>query len=194
MADAAAIVPAVDVQTPGNEAADADTETARVETGRADVERFEQIDVADGLVGRQRPGCLGGVRDHHRLGDERLLIRPGLVERALDRLLAERDPCQRFDLVGAGELLVRFVVPSTVVLLRPLRVEEVGMDGPDIEHSHRGRRTGHEYHAIVADGFEGRLIRELLPELDELVLGVSEAPGRGDLVGGDEIRAEDRTG
>ncbi len=67
------------------------------------------------------------------------------------------------------------------------------MDGPNVEHSHRGRRTGHEHHAARAEGFEGRLIREFLPELDELALGVSEVPGRADLVGRDEIRPEDRT-
>ncbi len=119
-------MPVADVQTPdieAAEAADEDAETVRVETGRADVEPFEQIDVANGLVGRQRPGRLGGVRDHHWRGDERLLIRPGLVERVLDRLFAERDPAQRLDLVGAGELLVRFVVPVAAVPLRPLRVE-----------------------------------------------------------------------
>lgn len=176
------------------EVADANAVTIRVEGSGTDVELIEKIDITDGLVGRQRPSCLGDVWNDHRLGGELLLPRPGSSERVLDWLLAERNPAQCLDLVGVGELFARFVVPAAVVSLRPLMVKEVGMNGSDIEHGHRGRWTGHEYHAVVADGFEGRLIRDFLAQLDELVLGVSDASGRGNLVGGDKICAEDLPG
>ena len=182
---------ATHIQTPGIEVTHPDVVTVRVATGGANVEQVEQINVADSLVGRQRPGHLGGVRDHHRPDDKCLLIRPVHVERVLDRLLAEREPVQRLDLVSADELLVRFVVPATVVLLRPLCAEEVDMDGSNVEHSHRGRRTCYEHHAALFEGFEGRLIREITPQQGKLGLGVSEATGRGDFLRCDEVWAQD---
>lgn len=52
---AAAIVPAADAETPGIEAADEDTVTARVETGRPNVNTFEESDATDLVIGRDEP-------------------------------------------------------------------------------------------------------------------------------------------
>ncbi len=72
--------------------ADVHAFAVRVDGVGADIDVLKEVDIADGLVGRQRPDHFRDVGDDHWLLDDHLLFRPVLRQRVLDRLLAERDP------------------------------------------------------------------------------------------------------
>ncbi|MDB5187806.1 MAG: hypothetical protein JWO50_326 [Candidatus Kaiserbacteria bacterium] len=188
-----AVAPRVaDTETTVTGTADAHAVTNRSETGSPDVELVEQIDVVNGLVGRETPSRLCYVGDYHRVGDEQLLIRPSLVERVLNRLLAECDPDQGLNLVVVREILAGFVVPARVALVRPLGVEVVGIEGTDVEYGHRHGRARSEKHTGRGKACKHRLFRQALAEHDQLVLGIGEATCRRNLVGRDKVLTENR--
>ena len=120
------IVPVVDAETVGIKETDEDTVAVRIATGGTNVTVREQVNATDRLVGRHDPRRFRGVGDDTGRLHEHFLLLPGLVERALDRFLAERDPDTRLNLVLAGELLLRIVIPARIAFVRPLRAESAG--------------------------------------------------------------------
>ena len=76
---AAVVAPAADVETPGIEEADVDTVTVRVETGRPNVNAFEESDTTNLEIGHDEPAHLGGVRHGLELGQKLVLLVPGFA-------------------------------------------------------------------------------------------------------------------
>lgn len=115
---AAVAVPVADVETPGIEAADADAATVRVETGRPNVDAFEESDTTDLEIGRDEPTHLGGVRHLLERGQKLVLLVPVFAGRVRDWCLLDGEPSER-RFVFASKLLVG--IPPT-----RLRVEVGG--------------------------------------------------------------------
>ncbi|MFM2340112.1 MAG: hypothetical protein RLZZ360_748 [Candidatus Parcubacteria bacterium] len=182
---AAVVVPVVaDVKTLGNEVADEDTETVRVETRRANVDARQQIGVANGLEGRHAPRHFGNVRGHLVVGQKSLLLGPVLRGRLRDRLLAKHDPAG-FGLVVLGERLLG--IPAAF-----LRVEVVLLEAANLEEGHGAVGSSDQHVAVVAAPLEHFLRRNGVAELRELVVGIDDRFARlHDILGGDEILAED---
>ena len=172
-----------DVQTPGNEAAHDDTDTARVETRRVDVDAREQTDIPDRLVRGDAPDEFGRVRRNLVVREQSLLFGPVLRGRFGNCLLAKHDP-PSISLVVPSERLLR--VPAAF-----LRVEVVGPEVADFEHRHGPVGARDDHVAVVAAPFEHLLRGHGIAQLRELIVRVDDAPRLGDFLGEDEILTED---
>lgn len=92
IAVAEVIVPEADAQTPGIEDAHADAATVRVETGRADVDAFEESDTTDLEVGRDEPAHLSSIRHELDVGQKLVLLVPVFAGRVRHRRLLDGEP------------------------------------------------------------------------------------------------------
>ena len=181
----AAVTPiAADDEPVGSEVADVDTVPARVETGRPNVNAFEEPDTTDLEIGRDEPTHLGGVRHLLERGEKLVLLVPRLAGRVRNRRLLDQEPAEG-RLVLAGELLVG--IPPT-----RLRVEVGGLDLPNVERGHRRGRRRHDGVAVFLAPLEHVLRRQTFGECRDLLGGVNDARASlRDFLRRDEIRAED---
>ncbi len=115
----------VDAEPIGIEVADVDAATARVETGRPNVDAFEESDTTDLEIGRDEPAHLSSVWHLLECGQKFVLLVPGLPGRVGDWRLLDGEPSER-RFVFASELLVG--IPTT-----RFRVEVGGLDLPNVE-------------------------------------------------------------
>ena len=177
------VVPVADVQTLGIEAADVDTVTARVETGRTNVDAFEESDTTNLKVGRAEPAHLGSVRHTLEFRQKPLLV-PVLAGRVRDRRLLDHQPPEgRF--VLASELLIRIPAPG-------LAVEVTGLEFTNVEHGHRCGRCGHHGVTVSLTPPENILRRQTFGKGRDLFVSVANALASiGDFLWRNEIRAED---
>ena len=74
----AVAAPVADAETLGIEAADVDVVAVRVKTRCPDVDVLEESDTTNLVVGRDEPAHLGSVRNRFQLGEELVLLSPGL--------------------------------------------------------------------------------------------------------------------
>jgi len=181
----AAVAPIVaDAEPVGIEVADVDTVTARVETGRPNVNAFEESDTTNLEIGRDEPAHLGGVRHLLECREKLVLLVPRLAGRVRNRRLLDQEPPEG-RLVLAGELLIG--IPTA-----GLRVEVGGLDLPNVERGARLRRCRHDGITVVLAPLENVLRRQTFSECRDLFDGVNDARASlGDFLGRNEIRAED---
>ncbi len=181
---AVVVAPVDDSETKGIEAADADAATVRVETGRPNVNAFEESDTTNLKVGRDEPTHLGGVRYLLERGEKLVLLVPRLAGRVRNRRLLDQKPSEG-RLVLAGELLIG--IPPT-----RLRVEVRGLDIPNVERGHRRGRCRHDGVTVFLAPLEHILRRQTFGECRDLFGGVNDArTSLADFLRRDEIRAED---
>lgn len=179
------VVPiAVDVEPDGSEAADADTETARGETGCPNVNAFEESNTTNLEIGRDEPTHLGGVRHALDVGQKLVLLVPRLAGRVRNRRLLDQEPAEG-RLVLADGLLIG--IPPT-----RLRVEVGGLDIPNVERGHRCGRCRHNGVTVFLAPPENVLRRQTFGECRDLFAGVNDcSTNLADFLGRNEIRTED---
>lgn len=181
----AVVVPIVaDVEPVGNEVADVDTVTERVETGRPNVNAFEESDTTNLEIGRDKPAHLGGVRHLLECGEKLVLLVPRLASRVRNRRLLDGEPSER-RFVFVSKLLIR--IPTT-----RFRVEVCGFDFTNIEQRHRCRRCRYDGVTVFLAPLEHVFRWQTFGECRDLLGGVDDARASlGDFLGRNEIRAEE---
>lgn len=175
---------AADVEPVGIEVADEDTVTVRVETGRPNVDAFEESDTTNLEIGRDEPAHLGSVRHLLECEEKLVLLVPVFAGRVRNRRLLDQEPAEG-RLILAGELLIG--IPPV-----RLRIEVDGLDLPNVERGHRCGRCRHDGVTVVLAPLEYVLRRQIFGEPVSLLVGVNDARASlADFLGRNEIRAED---
>ena len=180
-------MPEANEETIGIEVADGNTVTARVETGRPNVNALEESDTTDLEIGRNEPAHLGGVGHRFECGQKLVLLVPVFAGRTYDWRLLDGEPSER-RFVFARELLLS--IPATC-----LRVEVGRLDLPNVEQGHRCGRCGDEGIIVGSTPLERVLGRQTFGKSRDLFVSVHDARScLRDFLRRDEIYAEDRTG
>gem|GEM_PF-5482188 len=182
-----AVAPVVDVESVVVEDPDDHTVAARVDAGGTSVEATEEVDAPDRFVDGHPPDLFGGVGHHLEVGEELLLLAPRLGRGVRNDALAEHQPATGH-LVVAGELLALVVVPAAL-----LGVEVASLQLTNVEERHVTGRARHEHEVVATQPLQRLPVGESALKLGDLVVGVGEASSGGDLLGGDEVVAEDLT-
>lgn len=185
---AAAVAPAVDVEAVLVEAPDEDVVSERVDARGAGVDVAQQVYAPDRLVAGQRPHELDGHGRRLEVGEELLLLTPRLRRGVRHDALADHVPAAG-DLLVAGEGLALLGVPAAL-----LAVEVAPLQLTDVEQRHLTGAARHEHVVVALEPLEGLPVGERLLEVSDLFLAVGEASGSADLLGGEEVVAEDLTG
>lgn len=181
----ATIAPEADVETVPAEVADDHAVPVRIDARGADIDRRQEVDVPDRLVCRESPDHFCGVGHHLEIGEKLLLLAPRLGRRVRHDAFAEHVPAA-CHLVVASESFALFGVPAAL-----LAVEVAPLEFADVKERHLTGRARHEVVVVAAQPLEGLLVGKRLLELGDLLLGVGQTTGGGDLLGGDEVVAED---
>ena len=162
--------------------------TERVDARGAGVQTPKQVHAPNRLVAGQRPHELDGHGHRLEVGEESLLLTPRLRRRVRHDALADHVPAAG-DLLVAGEGLVLLGVPATL-----LAVEVAAVELTDVGEQHLMGRARHEHVVVATQPLEGLPAGEGALEVGDLLLAVGDATGGGDLLGGEEVVAEDLTG
>ena len=169
------------------EVPDVDAVAARVDARGAGVDVAQQVHAPDRLVAGQRPHELDGHGRRLEVGEKSLLLTPRLRRGVRHDALADHVPAAG-DLLVAGEGLALLGVPAAL-----LAVEVAPLQLTDVEQRHLTGRTRHEHVVVALEPLEGLLVGEGALEVGDLLVAVGEATGSGDLLGGEEVVAEDLT-
>ena len=181
----AEVVPVVaDVETLGAEAADVDAIADRVKIGTPDVDILKEPDAADLEVDRDEPAHFGRARDALDTGEELVLLAPVLAGRLRHWILADHEPA-RAGLVLARELLLG--IPAA-----RLRVEEAAVEHADVEEVDRIGRRRDDGVVIFLAPPQDVFRRDGVVERSEILFLVDHRRDLHDLLGRDEVDAEDR--